>query len=343
MAVARPDPAGRPGGGEGTPLLEVRDLAVRFGAVRALSGVSFDVGRGEFFGVVGESGSGKSVTARAVLGLLGPTAEVVSGSIRFDGEDLLGAAPERLRQLRGDAIGLVFQDALAALDPVYTIGDQLVEASRAHRRISRRKARDSAVALLEEVGIPDPAARLDAYPHQLSGGQRQRAVIASALIADPQLIIADEPTTALDVTVQKQILRLLRHICDTRGASIVLITHDLGVIAQTCERVAVFYGGVIVEEAPVLPLFTEPLHPYTGALLRSVPQLGDPTPIAPIPGDPIQLRQDLDACPFAPRCPEAVNACTEAVPAEVHVDARRHRCLRPWEPTDVRDAAVVKS
>jgi oligopeptide/dipeptide ABC transporter ATP-binding protein len=342
MTVARPDPAARPGG-EGTPLLEVRELAVRFGAVRALSGVSFDVERGEFFGVVGESGSGKSVTARAVLGLLGPAAEVVSGTIRFDGEDLLGATPQRLRQLRGDAIGLVFQDALAALDPVYTIGDQLVEALHAHRRIGRREARDRAIALLEEVGIPDPAARLDAYPHQLSGGQRQRAVIASALIADPQLIIADEPTTALDVTVQKQILTLLRRIRDSRGASIVLITHDLGVIAQTCDRVAVFYGGVIVEEAPVLSLFTEPLHPYTEALLGSVPRLGDPTPMAPIPGNPIQLRQELDACPFAPRCPHVVDACREAVPAEMHVGARRHRCLRPWEPTDIRAAAVVGS
>jgi oligopeptide/dipeptide ABC transporter ATP-binding protein len=341
MAAARSDPAGHPGA-ERAPLLEVRDLAVRFGAVRALSGVSFDVGRGEFFGVVGESGSGKSVTARAVLGLLGATAEV-SGSIRYDGEEILGATPQRLRQLRGDAIGLVFQDALAALDPVYTIGDQLVEAARAHRRISRREARDRAVALLDEVGIPDPAARLDAYPHQLSGGQRQRAVIASALIADPQLIIADEPTTALDVTVQKQILALLRRIRDTRGASIVLITHDLGVIAQTCDRVAVFYGGVIVEEAPVVSLFTEPLHPYTSALLGSVPRLGDPTPTSPIPGNPIQLREDLDACPFAPRCLHAVEVCTEAVPPEVHVAARRHRCLRPWEPTEIRAAAVVRS
>jgi oligopeptide/dipeptide ABC transporter ATP-binding protein len=341
MTAARNVLAGRSGGNGRAPLLEVRDLAVRFGAVRALSGVSFDVAHGEFFGVVGESGSGKSVTARAVLGLLGPTADIVSGTIRFDGEDLLGATPRRLRQLRGDAIGLVFQDALAALDPVYTIGDQLIEAYRAHRRSSRRQARDRAIALLGEVGIPDPVARLDAYPHQLSGGQRQRAVIASALIADPKLIIADEPTTALDVTVQKQILTLLRRIRDTRGASIVLITHDLGVIAQTCDHVAVFYGGVIVEEAPVLPLFTTPLHPYTQALLRSVPRLGDPTPTAPIPGNPILVHDDLAACPFAPRCPHVVEACTVAVPAEVRVDARRHRCLRPWEPTDVHAAAEV--
>jgi len=343
MAAARSDLAARSGGGERAPLLKVRDLAIRFGAVRALSGVSFDVRRGEFFGVVGESGSGKSVTARAVLGLLGPSAQVVSGSIRFEGEELLSASPQRLRRLRGDAIGLVFQDALAALDPVYTIGDQLVEAARAHQRISHREARERAVALLDEVGIPDPTTRLDAYPHQLSGGQRQRAVIASALIGDPDLIIADEPTTALDVTVQKQILTLLRRIRDTRGASILLITHDLGVIAQTCDRVAVFYGGVIVEEAPVLSLFTEPLHPYTEALLRSVPRLGDPTPTAPIPGDPIQLRHDLDDCPFAPRCPHVVDACTEAIPDEVHVDARRHRCLRPWEPSNADAAAVVRS
>jgi oligopeptide/dipeptide ABC transporter ATP-binding protein len=318
------------------PLLEVTDLAVRFGPVRALSGVSFRVERGEFYGVVGESGSGKSVTARAVLGLLGPSARVTSGSVRLDGEELLGAAPARLRQLRGDTVGLVFQDALAALDPVYTIGDQLVEALRAHQRIGRREARERAVGLLDEVGIPDPEDRLGAYPHQLSGGQRQRAVIATALIADPKLIIADEPTTALDVTVQAQILNLLRRIRDTRGASIVLITHDLGVIAETCDRVAVFYGGVIVEEAPVLLLFTAPQHPYTEALLRSVPRLGDPTPTEPIPGAPIQVREDLDACPFAPRCPHAVDDCLDGVPGEVSLDGRRHRCLRPWDSATVR-------
>jgi oligopeptide/dipeptide ABC transporter ATP-binding protein len=313
------------------PLLEVQDLAVRFGEVRAVSGVSFSVRPGEFYGIVGESGSGKSVTARAIMGLLGEHATVDRGSIRLSGEELLGANPRRLRTLRGDTVSMVFQDALAALDPVYAVGDQLVEALRAHRPVRRAEARRRAIELLGEVGIPDPEDRIDAYPHQLSGGQRQRVVIASALIADPQLIVADEPTTALDVTVQKQILDLLRDIRRRRGASIVLITHDLGVVAQTCDRVAVFYGGVVVEEAPVLPLFTSPQHPYTRALLRSVPKLGDRGRFEPIPGNPIRVHGTLAACPFEPRCPDAIDACRDGLPDEVVTGASRHRCLRVEE------------
>jgi oligopeptide/dipeptide ABC transporter ATP-binding protein len=312
---------------DAAPLLQVRDLSVRFGRVQAVSGASFTVQPGEFFGVVGESGSGKSVTARAILGLLPPSARV-SGSVRFDSEELTAADARRLREIRGAGIGLVFQDALAALDPVYTVGDQLVEALRAHRPVSRAQARARAAELLDEVGIARPQERLDAYPHQLSGGMRQRVVIASALIADPKLIIADEPTTALDVTVQKQILGLLRQIRDRRGASVMLITHDLGVVAETCDRVAVFYGGLIVEEAPVLPLFAEPLHPYSQALLRSVPRLGDRTPLEPIPGSPVQVIGELSSCPFAPRCPLVIDPCRQGVPAEARLGIRRHRCLR---------------
>jgi oligopeptide/dipeptide ABC transporter ATP-binding protein len=329
--TTRPAPSPTAAADREVPLLEVRDLAVRFGDVAAVSGVSFAVRPGEFYGVVGESGSGKSVTARAIMGLLGEHATIDRGSIRLSGEELLTASPRRLRSLRGDTVSMVFQDALAALDPVYSIGDQLVEALRAHRPVRRREARQRAIELLGEVGIPDPEERIDAYPHQLSGGQRQRVVIASALIADPQLIVADEPTTALDVTVQKQILDLLRDIRRRRGASIVLITHDLGVVAQTCDRVAVFYGGVVVEEAPVLPLFTSPRHPYTRALLRSVPKLGDRGRFEPIPGNPIRVHGRLTTCPFAPRCPDVADVCRDGLPDEIVEGARRHRCLRVGE------------
>jgi oligopeptide/dipeptide ABC transporter ATP-binding protein len=330
IPVSRPAAAPQSHTAAPPALLEVRDLGVRIGSVAAVSGVSFDVLRGEFLGVVGESGSGKSVTARAVLGLL-PAHASVSGSIRLESEELVGASPQRLREVRGGLVGLVFQDALAALDPVYTVGDQLVEAVRAHRRMSRSEARARAAELLDEVRIPDPWATLDRYPHQLSGGMRQRVVIASALIADPELIIADEPTTALDVTVQRQILDLLAEICRRRRAAVLLITHDLAVVAQTCDRVAVFYGGLVVEEAPVVDLFEQPRHPYTRALLHSLPRLGDPSPFEAIPGQPIQVRGRLAQCPFAPRCALAVDRCRERVPDEHLEGGRRHRCWRVAE------------
>jgi oligopeptide/dipeptide ABC transporter ATP-binding protein len=306
-------------------LLEVTGLGVRFGRIHAVCDVSFAVRPGEFLGIVGESGSGKSVTAKAALGLLPPSAKV-SGSIRFRDEELLGAPARRMRQIRGGSIGMVFQDAMAALDPVYTVGDQLTEALLAHRGIGRRKAKARATELLEEVGIA--ARHFDSYPHQLSGGMRQRVVIASALIADPDLIIADEPTTALDVTVQRQILDLLAEICERRHASVVLITHDLAIVAETCDRVAVFYGGVVVEQAPVLPLFERPLHPYTRALLRSLPRLGDPSPFEAIPGNPVQVLDELTGCPFAPRCPQAEPECRTSLPAPRVLDGRSHRCAQ---------------
>jgi len=312
---------------ETAPLLRVQDLNVRLGAVAAVSDLSFDVWRGEFLGIVGESGSGKSVTAKAILGLLPKKAEV-SGSVQLEGEELLGASPETMRRIRGNRIGLVFQDALAALDPVYTIGDQLVEALQAHTDLSRKAARERAADLLAEVRIPKPVERLDAYPHQLSGGQRQRVIIAAALIAEPDLIIADEPTTALDVTVQKQVLDLLAEVSQRRGASVILVTHDLGVVAQTCDRVATFYGGLLVEEADVLSLFEKPRHPYTRALLRSVPRLGEESPFEAIPGSPAQIYVRLRACPFASRCEHSTGICTSAVPPEFHDDGHRHRCVR---------------
>jgi oligopeptide/dipeptide ABC transporter ATP-binding protein len=308
-------------------LLEVTGLSVRFGRIQAVSDVSFSVRPGEFLGIVGESGSGKSVTARALLGLL-PASAQVSGSVRFRSEELIGASEQRMRSIRGGAIGMVFQDALAALDPVYTVGDQLVEALLAHRRMPRAKARARAAQLLDEVGIPRPVEHLDRYPHQMSGGMRQRVVIASALIADPDLIVADEPTTALDVTVQRQILDLLADLCERRRTAVILITHDMAVVAETCDRVAVFYGGLIVEQAPVVPLFENPLHPYTRALLRSLPRLGDPSPFEAIPGNPIRVIDKLAACPFAPRCAHVGAECREGVPVEREVGDRRHRCVR---------------
>lgn len=319
-------PAVPTGSDRSSALLSIRDLSVQIGPVAAVTGLSMDIAPGEFVGVVGESGSGKSVTTRAILGLLPPHAKV-SGSVQLDGEEILGASPKRLRRIRGGKVGLVFQDALAALDPVYTIGDQLVEALQAHRDMSTKEARQRAAELLDEVRIPRPVEHLDSYPHQLSGGMRQRVVIASALIADPDLIVADEPTTALDVTVQRQVLDLIGDICARRGASVVLITHDLGVVAQTCDRVAVFYGGLLVEEADTVTLFEQPRHPYTKALLRSLPRIGVHAPFEAIPGNPVQVRNKLSECPFAPRCEVATDACREAVPPEFRDDAGRHRCL----------------
>lgn len=313
-----------------TPLLSVRDLKIRIGDIAAVSGVSFDIIAGEFLGIVGESGSGKSVTARSILGLLPKYADV-SGSVELSGGEILGADRQSLRKIRGRRIGFVFQDALAALDPVYTIGDQLVEALQAHLPISRKAAMEKAANLLDEVGLKNPREQLKRYPHQLSGGMRQRVVIASALIADPELIIADEPTTALDVTVQKQVLQLLRRIAVNRGAAVILITHDLGVVAQTCDRVAVFYGGVLVEEADTLSLFSKPHHPYTAALMRSLPKLGDRERFEAIPGNPVQIRGTLQACPFAPRCRFAAPQCVEAVPSEYNTGHSKHRCVRVGE------------
>ncbi|MFI2664244.1 ABC transporter ATP-binding protein [Micromonospora carbonacea] len=333
VAAVGPGPARAvPTGREVTdPLLSVRDLHVRFDEIHAVSGVTFEVARGEFFGIVGESGSGKSVTARAVIDLL-PSHAQKRGQILFKGEDLLQARPKRLRAIRGSSIGFVFQDALAALDPVYTIGDQLVEALLAKRSMRRSAARRRAADLLDEVGIPDPRQRLDSYPHQLSGGMRQRAVIASALIADPELIIADEPTTALDVTIQRQVMELLQGIVESRGVAVVLITHDLAVVAETCDRVAVFYGGTIVEEATTTGLFAAPRHPYTAALLASLPRMGGTGEFRPIPGNPIRVATELACCPFAPRCANVVDLCRQRVPAEQTDGAHRFRCFRPEDP-----------
>lgn len=314
---------------EDAALIRVENLSVRFGALRAVSGVSFEVSKGEFFGVVGESGSGKSITARSLINLL-PSSAVVSGSVLFRGQDVLQATGRELRSLRGRAIGFVFQDAVAALDPVYTIGDQLTEAYRASTPnaavgVARRRAHD----LLAEVGITDPERCLASYPHQLSGGMKQRVVIAAALISDPELIIADEPTTALDVTVQRQVLELLQGVVANRGVSAIIITHDLGVVAEVCDRVAVFYGGMIVEEADTETLFSRPRHPYTAALLDSLPKLGTRKAFKAIPGAPPKIIKDVNSCPFQPRCARALPQCSEAMPPDSWSDAGRFRCHNP--------------
>lgn len=311
-----------------TTLLEVENLSVRYGPVAAVSSVSFKVAKGEVFGVVGESGAGKSAAVRGIIGLL-PSLATRSGSVRFKGEDLLQVSNARLRQIRGGEIGYVFQDALTALDPVRTVGAQLVEALKPHRKVSTKEALEIAEDLLDELQIADPARTLRSYPHQLSGGMRQRVVIAAALIADPELIIADELTSALDVTVQRKVLDLLLGVCSARGAGVIMITHDLGVVAQTCDRVAVLYGGVVAEQADVFSLFDRPRHPYTRALLQSMPRIGDKAPFVPIPGSAIVILGKLRSCPFAQRCSFVEEDCRAELPSISRIEQTEFRCLHP--------------
>src|SRR5256712_13277936 len=258
-------------------LLEVRDLRTHFptraGLVRAVDGVSFYLDGGELLGLVGESGCGKSITAFSVRRLSAPPGKIVGGEISFDGRNLLKLSDAEMRQIRGDDIAMIFQDPMTSLNPVFTVGEQIAEALRLHRKLSRKAARAAAIQAMSEVAIPDPARRVDDYPHQLSGGMRQRVMIAMALACDPKLLIADEPTTALDVTIQAQILELLDGLRKSRELAVLLITHDLGVVAEVADRVAVMYTGKIVEESPVAELFARPKHPYTEGLLRSVPKL----------------------------------------------------------------------
>jgi peptide/nickel transport system ATP-binding protein len=322
------------------PLLEVRDLRVAFetdeGLVRAVDGVSFAVAAGRTLGIVGESGSGKSVAALTTLGLTRGPRTRISGSVRFEGEELLDAAPARLRALRGDALALVFQDPLSALHPLLRVGVQIAETVRAHRSVTRAAARTRALELLELVAMPEPRRRLDAFPHELSGGMRQRAMIAIALANEPRLLIADEPTTALDVRVQAQILALLARLRDELGMAMVLITHDLGVVAQAADDVAVMYAGQLVEQAPVGELLSAPQHPYTWGLLTSTPRLETPrdVPLVPIPGRPPSALHPPPGCRFHPRCAfvrdehRRVEPPLEAVGG---TGAHRVACLLPAE------------
>jgi oligopeptide/dipeptide ABC transporter ATP-binding protein len=309
----------------GTPVLEVRDLRTQIstpdGLVRAVDGVSFTVERGRTLGIVGESGCGKSMTALSIMGLLPrPHARVAEGRLLFEGRDLLGLSPRELQDIRGREIAMIFQDPMTSLNPALTVGRQLTETLRRHLRLSRQSARTRATELLAEVGIPDPAGRLDAYPHQFSGGMRQRVMIAMAISCNPKLLIADEPTTALDVTVQARILDLLHDLRDQHDMGLVLITHDMGVIADAADETVVMYAGQVVERAPVDELFDHPEHPYTEALLSALPSLDDAHSrdgrLASIPGLPPSLVDPPTGCRFAARCSLAGrrDGCSEHAP-----------------------------
>ncbi len=307
-------------------MLEVRDLKVSFrteqGLVQAIDGVSFSVAEGEILGVVGESGSGKTVSLLAVMGLITDPNALIEGSIKYKGRELVGLNAKEMRQLRGREIAMIFQDPMTALTPVYTIGWQIAEQIRAHNKISAKAAELRAIELLAEVNIPNPAEAIHRYPHQLSGGMRQRAVIAMALSCNPSLLVADEPTTALDVTVQAQILDLVRKLQRNHKSAVVFITHDMGVIAEIASRVMVMYAGRIVERGSQSQLFSSPLHPYTKALLDSIPPLEGPKPhrLKSIPGAPPTLLNRPAGCAFAPRCVNRFEACinTPALTANGH-------------------------
>jgi peptide/nickel transport system ATP-binding protein len=317
------------------PLLSVENLQTQFrteeGILRAVDDVSFTVSPGETLGIVGESGCGKSVTALSIMRLLAKNASVAGGRIVFEDQDLLTLTEDEMRAIRGNRIGMIFQEPMTSLNPVHTIGEQIAEAVRIHQNASRSAARARAKEVLRLVRIPDAARRLRDYPHQFSGGMRQRAMIAMALACSPQLLIADEATTALDVTIQAQILRLMLELKERIGAAVLLITHDLGVVAETCQRVIVMYAGRIVEEAPVEALFDNPAHPYTRGLMASIPRGADRRRhrLPEIPGVVPSLTQPVTGCTFAPRCPLAIEAC-RALSPELRPIAPGHSvaCIR---------------
>jgi peptide/nickel transport system ATP-binding protein len=315
------------------PLIDIANLKVVFHGDRgrtthAVDTVNFDLARGATLGIVGESGCGKSATALAIMGLL-PRAKV-SGRVRFDGVDLLDLPDHALRDLRGNRLAMIFQEPMTSLNPAYTIGEQIIEVLERHRGLTASQARKRAIELLRNVRIPSPEQRVDDYPHRLSGGMRQRAMIAMALACDPQLLIADEPTTALDVTIQAQVLELMRTLKEQTDAAIILISHDLGVVAEVCDEVAVMYAGEIVERAPVDTLFEQPQHPYTVGLLASIPRLGRRVEkLATIEGTLPDMSAPPLGCRFAPRCPFAIEICVAAPPPMVEVGARHwSRCVR---------------
>jgi peptide/nickel transport system ATP-binding protein len=321
------------------PILEVEHLQIDFltrrGTVHAVRDVSFTIDRGETLGLVGESGSGKSVTAQAILGMIELPGKIVGGDVRWQGESLVAGphVAKTIDRVRGREVAMVFQDPMTSLDPVFTIGSQMTEVLRRHRKMSRHVAKQRAVELLDMVGIANPAARVKQYAFEMSGGMRQRVLIAMALACEPQLLVADEPTTALDVTIQAQILELIADLQRELGLAVLLITHDLGVVAGVCDRVAVMYAGKIVEQAPVRELFDAPKHPYTRALLGSVPKLGSKEPLYSIPGQPPNPASLPSGCPFHPRCPEALPRCLTEEPGEFHVgDGSVARC---WLLDDV--------
>jgi oligopeptide/dipeptide ABC transporter ATP-binding protein len=324
------------------PLLSVADLTTVFPTARGLSvasnGVSFELRAGETLGLVGESGSGKSVTCRSIIGLVPEPGRIIGGSVRFQGAELLGLPARSLRAVRGVQISMIFQDPMSSLNPVYTVGEQITEPLRIHRKMARRHAREEATRLLERVEIPSARERLDAYPHELSGGMRQRVMIAIAISCRPKLLLADEPTTALDVTIQDQILSLLLELQADEGMAVLLVSHDLGVIANTCDRVAVMYAGHVVEEASTEALFERPAHPYTAALLQALPELAaqrEDRRLVPIPGQPPELVNLPRGCPFTPRCDLAQPACPE-VSMELIDTGHEHLTACPFHASMTR-------
>jgi peptide/nickel transport system ATP-binding protein len=315
------------------PLLQVRHLRVEFptrrGTLRALDDISFDIAPGEILGVVGESGAGKSLTGAAIIGLLEPPGRIAGGEIVFDGQRIDTLPPEAMRRIRGRRIGAIFQDPLTSLNPLYTIGRQLVETIQTHLPLSGAEARRRAIALLQETGIPAAEQRIDQYPHQFSGGMRQRVVIALALAAEPQLIVADEPTTALDVSIQAQIIELLKRLCREHGASVMLVTHDMGVIAETCDRVAVMYAGRIAEIGPVGDVIHHPAHPYTRGLMGAIPAMDeDRETLLQIDGAMPRLDAIPSGCAFHPRCERAIERCRSERPELLDAGATKAACWR---------------
>jgi peptide/nickel transport system ATP-binding protein len=316
-----------------TAVLQVTDLTTSFrtddGIVQAVSGVSFSVEKGKTLGIVGESGSGKSVTSLTIMGLNDKRAATSSGSVLLDGKEILGGSSAELQEIRGTRMAMIFQDPMTSLNPVKSIGWQLSEAVLVHNDVTKKAARDRAVELLDQVGIPNAAARVDDYPHQFSGGMRQRVMIAMALINNPDVLIADEPTTALDVTTQAQILRLMKRLQDEYNMAIIMITHDLGVIAEVADDVVVMYGGKVVEQATVADLFNSPQHPYTWGLLGSLPRLDSKTDrLEQIPGQPPSLLRPPTGCAFHPRCEFAFDRCSTEVPPLIGFGDANHlqRC-----------------
>jgi oligopeptide/dipeptide ABC transporter ATP-binding protein len=330
------------------PLLRVRDLRVEFqlarGTLRAVDGASFDVYPGEALGLVGESGSGKTVAMRALVGLLPRSARITGGTIEIDGVDVTAAKEDRKRELRGTTVSMIFQEPMTALNPVMRVGEQIAEQPLVRLRKSRREAKTRALELMRLVGIPDPVRRAEAYPHELSGGMRQRVMIAIALSGDPRLILCDEPTTALDVTIQDQILKLLHRLQGELDVALVFVSHDLAVIAQTCRRLAVMYAGQVVETGTVADVFREPRHPYTLGLLRSVPNFDEVREtLASIPGSPPDLASPPQGCRFHPRCPFVQADCLEgAIPLLEVAGDRAARCLHHDRVAlDVRREPVI--
>lgn len=346
MHTNTPDPAPQP---DGVPLLEVEDLTVDLlspggtgpAVQRVVHGVSFTLRKEETVALIGESGSGKSISAMALMGLLPAATAHVGGSARHRGTDLLALSPDQLRARRGKHLAMVFQDALSALNPTLTVGYQIAETIRAHESVGRREARTRAVELMARVRIPDPARRYRDYPHQFSGGMRQRIMIAMAVALSPDVLIADEPTTALDVTVQAQIMELLAELREETGSALLLITHDLGLAAGTADRVAIMYAGRILEKAPVQELYDRPAHPYTRGLLAAVPRLdGDADTLTPVPGSPPGPGLLPSGCPFHPRCPDVAERCATQPPMLLPFDtapaARLVACHYPLEVSGVR-------